>query len=76
METKSRTIAKALTWQALGLATTGALAWLHTGSAISALTFALSTAGTGLAFFIVHERVWARVRWGIAQAIPSTPTVR
>lgn len=67
MESKRRTLAKAVTWQALGLATTGALAWLHTGSMLSALTFALSTAGMGLAFFIVHERVWARVRWGMGE---------
>lgn len=65
MESKLRTIVKAVTWQALGLATTSALAWLHTGSLTSALTFALSTAGTGMAFFIVHERAWARVRWGV-----------
>jgi uncharacterized membrane protein len=65
METRTRTLLKAVTWQVLGLATTGALAWFHTGSAIAALSFALSTAGAGLAFFIVHERIWARVRWGL-----------
>lgn len=67
MESKLRTIAKAVTWQALGLLTTSALAWFHTGSVASALTFALSTAASGLAFFVLHERVWARVRWGIGE---------
>lgn len=65
MESKLRTIAKAITWQVLGLAVTGALAWFHTGSMTTALSFALSTAASGLAFFIVHERIWARVGWGI-----------
>jgi len=65
MESKLRTIAKALTWQALGLAVTGALAWFHTGNMMTALSFALSTAASGLAFFVLHERMWARVRWGL-----------
>ncbi|MCY0092634.1 DUF2061 domain-containing protein [Hoeflea ulvae] len=67
MESKLRTIAKAITWQALGLAVTGALAWFHTGSMVTAMSFALTTATSGLAFFIVHERAWARVRWGIGR---------
>jgi uncharacterized membrane protein len=67
MESKLRTIAKAITWQALGLAVTGALAWFHTGNMVTALSFALSTAASGLAFFVLHERLWARVRWGIAE---------
>ena len=67
METKLRTIAKALTWQVLGLAVTGALAWFHTGSMLTAVSFALTTATSGLAFFFVHERLWARVRWGIGE---------
>mgnify|MGYP003664502459 CR=1 FL=1 len=66
METKLRTIAKALTWQVIGLVVTGALAWFHTGSMLTAMSFALSTAASGLAFFFVHERIWARVRWGIS----------
>jgi len=67
MESKLRTVAKALTWQVIGLAVTGALAWLHTGSMVTALSFALSTAASGLAFFFVHERIWARVSWGIGE---------
>jgi len=30
------------------------------------MSYALSTAASGLAFLFLHERVWARVRWGIA----------
>ncbi|MCY0148868.1 DUF2061 domain-containing protein [Hoeflea sp. G2-23] len=67
MDSKIRTIVKAITWQILGLAVSGALAWFYTGSVITALSFAFSTATSGLAFFIVHERIWARVRWGIRE---------
>mgnify|MGYP003634379153 CR=1 FL=1 len=64
MDSPLRTIAKAVTWQILGLITTSLIAWLHTGSVIGALTFALSTSATGLAFFFLHERIWAHVGWG------------
>jgi len=67
METNLRTIAKAITWQILGLIITGGLALGYTGSVITALSFALTTATSGLAFFFVHERLWARVRWGIGE---------
>jgi uncharacterized membrane protein len=67
MESKLRTLTKAITWQALGLATTAALAWFHTGNMVTAMSFALSTAASGLAFFVLHERIWARVRWGIGE---------
>ncbi|MBC7280834.1 DUF2061 domain-containing protein [Hoeflea sp.] len=68
MDSNLRTIVKAVTWQALGLATTSLLAWFYTGSVLGALGFALSTSATGLAFFVVHERIWARVHWGLRNA--------
>jgi uncharacterized membrane protein len=64
MESNLRTIMKATTWQLLGLLTTSLLAWFHTGSVLGALTFALSSAATGFAFFFLHERLWAHVKWG------------
>ena len=67
MDTKLRTLAKALTWQALGLATTGLIAWVYTGSVLAALGVALSTSAPGLGFFVLHERLWARVTWGLRQ---------
>ncbi|OCW59037.1 DUF2061 domain-containing protein [Hoeflea olei] len=68
MDSPVRTIVKAVSWQALGLVSTALIAWLHTGAMLSALTFALSTSATGLAFFFLHERLWARVRWGLGEA--------
>jgi len=67
MDSNLRTIVKAVTWQALGLASTSLLAWIYTGSVLGALGFALSTSATGLAFFVLHERIWARVNWGLRQ---------
>lgn len=64
MESKIRTIVKAVSWQALGLLTTSALAWLYTGSIGNALSLAATTATSGMIFFILHERIWDHIGWG------------
>ncbi|MAZ83834.1 MAG: hypothetical protein CML31_04640 [Rhizobiales bacterium] len=64
MESKTRTCVKALSWQALGLLTTSMFAWLYTGSIGNALSLALTTAASGMIFFVIHERIWDLVRWG------------
>lgn len=64
MESPARSIAKAITWQLLGLITMTLLAWVVTGSLTSAGGLALGAAATGFFCFILHERAWARIRWG------------
>lgn len=64
METPIRSIVKAVTWQALGLLTMTALAYLATGDLSAAGGLALGAAATSLVFFFVHERVWAAIPWG------------
>ena len=64
METRTRTLAKALTWQILGLFTMSLLSWLNGGSAWQAVTFAFSAATISLVLFFFHERLWGLVRWG------------
>ena len=64
MERPIRSIVKALTWQALGLVTMTALAYVATGDLSSAGSLALGAAATSLVFFFVHERVWAIIPWG------------
>ena len=64
METRARSIAKAATWQSLGLVTTSLLALAFTGSATEAGAFALASAGVASACYILHERAWDVVRWG------------
>ncbi|MBW3096718.1 DUF2061 domain-containing protein [Pseudohoeflea coraliihabitans] len=63
-ESPARTLVKALSWQALGVITTAALAWMFTGSITAGVSLALSSALSGTAFFFLHERLWQRVRWG------------
>lgn len=72
METPTRSIAKALSWQALGLISMTLIAFAFTGSLGSASGVALVSAATGLVGFFVHERVWSAVRWGWRDPDAST----
>lgn len=64
MDTRKRTIAKAVSWQVLGLITMTLLALIFTGNIASAGGLALGGALSGFVFFVIHERVWARIPWG------------
>ncbi|PWV98340.1 putative membrane protein DUF2061 [Hoeflea marina] len=64
METRTRTIAKATSWQLSGLVSMSGLAWLQSGSIAGAFSFALSAAAIGFVCFFLHERIWARIAWG------------
>ncbi len=68
METKKRTIAKALCWQAVGLIVMTIIGYIFTGSAGEGGALALTSAAVGLMNYFVHERLWARVRWGRIQS--------
>jgi len=68
METPLRSLVKAVTWQALGLVTMTAITFALTGSLATGGAVALVSTVTGAVFYILHERLWARVRWGLAEA--------
>jgi len=71
METRKRTLAKALTWQGVGLATMTAIGFAFTGSATAGGALALVSAAVSLAAYMAHERVWDRVGWGRVHAASS-----
>lgn len=64
MDTRGRTILKAILWNLLGLVSMSLVGLLMTGSA--ALGGALAVANTALGFvaYVLYERCWARVSWG------------
>ena len=64
MESPLRSIVKAFTWQALGLVTMTAIAYIATGDLAAAGGLALGAAATSLVFFFLHERIWALISWG------------
>jgi len=67
MDTRKRTILKALTWQTSGLIMTALIGFLFTGSMTAAGGLAVAGTATGTVTYVIHERLWASVRWGRAQ---------
>ena len=64
MDQRRRSIAKALTWQALGLLVMTLLGFVATGSLRTAGGLALSAAAISTVTYILHERIWDHIRWG------------
>lgn len=70
-ETGARTLAKALSWQGVGLATMTAIGFAFTGSASAGGALALASAAVGLVAYMAHERIWGRIAWGRVQPASS-----
>lgn len=64
METRSRTLAKAIIWQFLGLLVMGAVGWALTGSVAVGGGIAVINSLVGFVTYILYERFWARICWG------------
>ena len=56
--------AQALTWRGTGSIDTFVLTWLITGSTMWAGSIASTEIVTKIAFYYMHERIWALVPWG------------
>ena len=64
LDTKRRTLVKAVVWQFLGFATMTLTGWLFTGSATQGGAIAVTGAFCGFVVYFIYERVWSRIRWG------------
>ncbi len=64
LDTKWRTLVKAVVWQLLGFATMTLTGWIFTGSAAQGGAIAVTGAFCGFVVYFIYERVWSRVRWG------------
>ena len=64
METRKRSIVKAVTWRAGGLVVTVAVAWVVTGRADVAASVGILDTVLKVAAYYVHERLWARSAFG------------
>ena len=65
METRRRTLVKALAWNALGLVTMSLVGLIMTGSMAVGGTIAVINTALGLTVYFAYERLWARIRWGL-----------
>jgi len=66
MESRVRTLIKALLWNVIGLMTMSLVGLVMTGSATVGGAMAAVNTLIGLTFYFLYERVWSRVRWGRA----------
>lgn len=64
METPARSLAKAVTWQLLGLVVMTLIGYLITGSLGAGGAIAVAGTASGFVSYIAHERIWARIPWG------------
>lgn len=64
METRKRTLTKAILWQVLGLVVMGLIGWALTGSAALGGGLALANTFIGFITYVLYERLWAHIGWG------------
>jgi len=67
MESRKRTLAKAICWQISGLIMMILIGYVFTGSASQSGAIAIVGTVVGFLSYILHERIWARIGWGRAQ---------
>lgn len=72
MESTIRTIAKAVSWQLLGLLTMTLIGYLFTGSVAAAGSLAIVTTVIGAVCYVIHERAWNRIAWGRIDSLNTT----
>jgi uncharacterized membrane protein len=74
-ETHSRSVLKAVSWRALGTSDTFAISWFMTGRAEIAGSIAAMEVVTKVAWYYLHERIWALVPWGDARPRHETTSL-
>ncbi|WP_204115832.1 DUF2061 domain-containing protein [Shimia biformata] len=64
MESRTRTVVKAVIWNVIGLIVMSVVGLISTGSVALGGMMALINTAVGLAFYVIYERVWTAIRWG------------
>jgi adenylylsulfate kinase len=65
METRRRSILKAISWRAIATLITVAVVYMFTGEVKSALTVGLADTTIKFGAYFFHERTWSKIRYGI-----------
>jgi len=68
METKSRSLAKAISYRALGSFSTAALVFLFTGSWKMSVSAAALDSIIKICLYFLHERLWNHIYYGRPRA--------
>ena len=64
MDTNTRTLAKTVTYRLATFVLTYLITMLLTGQQTTSAWIAILSLTAGSLTFIIHERIWTRVRWG------------
>lgn len=64
METRRRSLVKALLWNFMGLAIMTLVGLIATGSVTVGGELALVNTAIGLTLYVIYERIWAGIAWG------------
>ena len=75
MDSFARTWVKALLWAAIGLVSMSVIGSLCTGSLSVGGMMTLSNTLIGLAIYVIYERVWSRISWGVRTATAIARTI-
>ncbi|WP_170509319.1 DUF2061 domain-containing protein [Ruegeria arenilitoris] len=63
METRRRSVVKAIIWNAMGLAVMTVVGLFATGSAAIGGALAVVNTAIGLTLYVIYERIWAGISW-------------
>lgn len=72
-ETLKRTTTKTVSWRTIASLDTILLAWFYTGNVGTALSIGGLEIFSKMLLYFIHERVWARLPFGITQRPPVAP---
>lgn len=64
METRRRSLVKAVIWNVIGLTVMALVGYVATGSLTTGGAMALVNSAIGFTTYLVYERAWANVTWG------------
>lgn len=65
MESRRRSVAKAISYRVLATLVTGLIAWVFTGRITTALQIGLVDGLMKLFGYFLHERLWTRIQYGL-----------
>ena len=68
MDSRRRSLVKAVSYRVAGTFITAAVAWVVTGEARFAATIGLADTLCKLGFYYVHERAWNCVSYGVMKS--------
>ena len=64
METRMRSLVKAVIWNMIGLTVMAVVGLVVTGSLAAGGVMAVINTALGFTTYLIYERIWARIHWG------------